>query len=118
MTAVDTILIYLFLAALGGLNAGDGGPQEQANPVEDARHCGSGDEPPKYQFQVLPGDGWDNLRNKATVPLVRFNYSRCRTTSDGRYLVPDTVYTVPVKSSEIDFAAELIEHWDNYTRYV
>ncbi|XP_052801692.1 macrophage-expressed gene 1 protein-like [Mya arenaria] len=83
-------------------------------PIGDPRRCiikGT----PKYRFEVLPGGGWDNLRNKEMGMIVKLNYSQCRTTDDGRFLLPDGVFTIPLKSSKVETYAELIEHWDNFT---
>ncbi|XP_061178925.1 macrophage-expressed gene 1 protein-like [Saccostrea echinata] len=67
------------------------------------------------RFEVLPGLGWDNLQNKDAGMLVQYNYSECRTTEDGRYLIPDCVFTVPIKSSQLEVFGELFQHWNNYT---
>lgn len=85
-------------------------------PIGDPRRCmlESGD--PKYRFEVLPGSGWDNLKNEELGRVVTYNYSKCRTTEDGRYLLPDGVYTIPLKRSKVETFAELITHWMNYTR--
>lgn len=66
-------------------------------------------------FEVLPGLGWDNLQNKDAGMLVQYNYSECRTTDDGRYLIPDGVFTVPLKSSQLEVFGELFQHWNNFT---
>ena len=59
-------------------------------PVGDPRTCMAVTQGNKLQrFEVLPGGGWDNLRNKDSGLLVSMNYSQCRTTDDGRYLLPD-----------------------------
>lgn len=67
------------------------------------------------RYETLPGNGWDNLRNKDAGVVVNFNYTRCKTTDDGRYIIPDTVYTIPLKSSTVETFAELFDHWLNYT---
>ncbi|KAK3095443.1 hypothetical protein FSP39_014737 [Pinctada imbricata] len=67
------------------------------------------------RYEVLPGMGWDNLRNKNAGLLVDYSYSQCRTTDDGKYLLPDCVVTVPIKKSNIETYAEIFEHWSNYT---
>lgn len=87
-------------------------------PVGDPRRCHLGNGDAKYRFEVLPGGGWDNLRNKDMGMVVEFNYSKCRTSDDGRYLLPDNVYTIPLKSSNVETFAELFTHWDDYTRYM
>jgi hypothetical protein len=67
------------------------------------------------RYESLPGNGWDNLRNKDAGVVVNFNYSKCKTTNDGRYIIPDTIYTVPIKYSRVETYAELFDHWMNYT---
>lgn len=67
------------------------------------------------RFEVLPGFGWDNLRNKDQGQVISYNFSLCRTTDDGRFLLPDSVSAVPIKASTVETFAELIEHWSNWT---
>ena len=43
-----------------------------------------------YRFEVLPGGGWDNLRNKHMGVVSLLNYAKCKTSDDGKYLIPDT----------------------------
>ncbi|XP_033744477.1 macrophage-expressed gene 1 protein-like [Pecten maximus] len=67
------------------------------------------------RYEVLPGGGWDNLRNKHGGQVINYNYSLCETTDDGRYLLPDGIYSVPLKQSKLETFAELFSHWQNYT---
>ena len=96
----------VFLAAvLGVLVSGDfvGKPslQPPVNPftLGDVKWCAFRMGQTVERFEVLPGMGWDNLQNKDSGLWVRYNYSECRTTADRRYLLPDSVVTVPIKSS-------------------
>jgi hypothetical protein len=82
--------------------------------VGDIRECLTGDGKDVTRFGVLPGMGWDNLRNKAGDMVVFFNYSECRTTDDGKYLIPDSVFTVPVKTSQVEISGETFQHWSDY----
>ncbi|KAL3843222.1 hypothetical protein ACJMK2_021167 [Sinanodonta woodiana] len=66
------------------------------------------------RFETLPGGGWDNLRNKEMGRVFNVNYTQCKLSDDGFYLIPDGVTIVPVKSSEVETFAELFVHWDNY----
>ena len=89
-------------------------PQPEDYPVGDPRRCytpGRRD----LRLEVIPGGGWDNLRNKDAGMVMKLNYSKCLTTDDGRYLIPDGVVTIPKKSSNVDTYAELFMHWNNYT---
>ncbi|XP_046359442.2 macrophage-expressed gene 1 protein [Haliotis rufescens] len=88
--------------------------QKPEFPKGDVRAC-YGDNKKLERFEVLPGQGWDNLRNVDAGLVVVYNYSRCRTTEDGRFLIPDTVNTIPLKASKLNVYAELISHWSNYT---
>ncbi|XP_058877768.1 macrophage-expressed gene 1 protein-like [Acipenser ruthenus] len=62
-------------------------------------------------LEVLPGGGWDNLRNVDMGRVMNFNYSQCQTTEDGVYLIPDEVFAVPEKQSKVESSSEIIESW-------
>ncbi|XP_062972986.1 macrophage-expressed gene 1 protein-like [Elgaria multicarinata webbii] len=66
-------------------------------------------------LEVLPGGGWDNLRNIEMGMVMSLNYSQCRTTEDGEYLIPNDVFVVPLKKSTVEVHSELIEDWLTYT---
>ncbi|XP_053141203.1 macrophage-expressed gene 1 protein-like [Hemicordylus capensis] len=66
-------------------------------------------------LEVLPGGGWDNLRNMEMGMVMSLNYSQCRTTEDGEYLIPNDVFVVPHKKSALEVHSELIENWLTYT---
>lgn len=74
-------------------------------------HLGEGVE----RFEVLPGIGWDNLENRDGGMIVSFNYSKCQTTDDGKYLIPDNVFSVPLKTSRLEIFGEIFDHWTEYT---
>ncbi|RUS70817.1 hypothetical protein EGW08_021424, partial [Elysia chlorotica] len=63
--------------------------------------------------QVFPGLGWDNLRNIEASQVVHYTFNHCKLTNDGRYLIPDNVFTVPLKTSQVVKFAELIDEWKN-----
>ncbi|XP_053378742.1 macrophage-expressed gene 1 protein-like [Mercenaria mercenaria] len=46
--------------------------------------------------------------------VIQHTYNKCRTTADGRFLLPDSITTIPVKSSGVDTIAEYFDHWDSY----
>ena len=81
----------------------------------DVRYCLESKNPDVERFEVLPGTGWDNLRNVEAGQVMMYNYSECRTTQDGRFLVPDSVNTIPLKESNVQLFAELVDHWTNFT---
>lgn len=116
MGSARNILLLILVVGVVAVLGGNG--SEPNFPVGDPRRCMIGNGDPKYRFEVLPGGGWDNLRNKEMGMVVNFNYSKCKTTEDGRYLLPDGVYTIPLKTSKVETFAELITHWTNYTRLV
>lgn len=72
----------------------------------------SGDNP--LTFEVLPGMGWDNLANEERGMVINLNYSQCRTTDDGTYLIPDDVHVIPIKSSQMSVFSKVYDHWSNY----
>ena len=66
-------------------------------------------------INVLPGRGWDNLRNVELSSVLAYNYSKCRTTYDGKYLLPDYMSAIPVLQSKVDTYTEVFVHFSNYT---
>ncbi|XP_005155217.2 macrophage-expressed gene 1 protein [Melopsittacus undulatus] len=65
-------------------------------------------------LEVLPGGGWDNLRNLDMGKVINLGYSLCKTTEDGSYIIPDEVFTIPRKQSNLDINSEIIESWKDY----
>ncbi|XP_059873415.1 macrophage-expressed gene 1 protein [Delphinus delphis] len=63
---------------------------------------------------VLPGGGWDNLRNVDMGRVMNLTYTYCRTTEDGQYIVPDEVFTIPQKESNLEMNSKILESWENY----
>lgn len=68
-----------------------------------------------YRYEVLPGIGWDNLKNENKGRVVQFTYSTCKITDDGAFLIPDGVYVVPMKSSNVEQFSQFIENVNNAT---
>lgn len=66
-------------------------------------------------LQVLPGYGFDALSNLPMGQVFSHNYSTCKVTRNGKYLIPDSVSVTPVKENHYQFYAELFEHWSSYT---
>ncbi|KFU90044.1 Macrophage-expressed 1, partial [Chaetura pelagica] len=62
----------------------------------------------------LPGGGWDNLRNLDMGRVINLSYLLCKTTEDGSYIIPDEIFTIPRKQSNLDINSEIIESWKNY----
>ena len=65
-------------------------------------------------MQVVPGVGWDNLRNTESGLVAGFSYSQCKVTYDRRYLIPDETFAIPIKTSVLEKNAELFDHWDSW----
>ncbi|NXE99848.1 MPEG1 protein, partial [Menura novaehollandiae] len=65
-------------------------------------------------LEVLPGGGWDNLRNLDMGRVINLGYSLCKTTEDGSYIIPDEIFTIPRKHSNLDINSEIIESWKDY----
>ena len=115
------ILLALALtqSAVAAANEGGQDSQQQQFPAGDIRNCRqySVVDPgvALYHMEVLPGGGFDNLRNLDMGQVHYYNYSTCRTTDDGRYLIPDSVFAIPHQQSSIELFSEFFEHWDNYS---
>lgn len=83
-------------------------------PVGDVRNCFSLAQGIN-RLEVLPGGGWDNLRNVHMGMVTYRNYSQCKTTEDGKYLIPDDTFVYPLKKSNAEVFAEVFDHWTNYS---
>ena len=87
--------------------------------VGDVRNCPvkspQDDSQPLYQMEVLPGVGFDNLRNLDMGQVHAYNFSNCQVSKDGKFLLPDSMFLLPVQESKVNVYAEYFDHWDNYT---
>ena len=86
-------------------------------PVGDPKNCHSyRDQMNRLDMlEVLPGFGWDNLRNLEMGKVLAANYSQCKTTADGKYLLPNNAFVIPIKRSKVDMFSEVFDHWTSYT---
>ncbi|XP_073675580.1 macrophage-expressed gene 1 protein-like [Garra rufa] len=66
-------------------------------------------------LEVLPGGGWDNLRNMDMGRVMNLTFSQCQTTEDGVYLIPDEVFVIPQKVSAVETNSEIIMSWTEQT---
>ena len=82
-------------------------------PPGDPRFCSHAEG--VFRFEVLPGAGWDNLRNQHTGLVFARNYFGCKTSDDGKFLIPDKMVVYPVKNSKVETNAEFYDHWNNYS---
>lgn len=94
------------------------GSSSQA-PNGDVRNCPTTSpvfpDEPLYRMEVLPGAGFDSLRNLDMGQVHAYNYSKCSVSNDGRYLLPDSIFLIPTLKSHVQVFAEFFDHWDNYT---
>ena len=67
------------------------------------------------RMTVLPGTGFDNMRNIDMGQVFFYNYSTCSVSNDEKYLLPDSVFLLPILQSKVDLFSEFFNHWDNYT---
>ena len=92
---------------------------ENVYPVGDIRNCPvtqpTNSSAPLLRMEVLPGLGFDNLRNIDMGLVIQRNYSLCKVTNDGRFLIPDDAVVVPLQKTSLDTFATFFAHWDNYT---
>ena len=106
-------LALAFLAAQSVLGSRD------EFPIGDIRNCPMmspiNQSVPLLRMEVLPGGGFDNLRNLDMGQVFFYNYSTCKVSSDGRYILPDSIFLIPEQQSKVDVFSEFFDHWDNYT---
>uniref|UniRef100_UPI0037E8D3EF macrophage expressed 1, tandem duplicate 1 n=1 Tax=Semicossyphus pulcher TaxID=241346 RepID=UPI0037E8D3EF len=62
-------------------------------------------------LEVLPGGGWDNLRNMDMGRVMNMSYFQCQTTEDGIYFIPDEVFVIPHKETGVETNSEIISTW-------
>lgn len=65
-------------------------------------------------LEVLPGGGWDNLRNIDMGRVLDLTYINCKTTEDGQYIIPDEVFAIPQKESNLQMNSKILDSWMNY----
>ena len=88
-------------------------------PIGDVRNCPTS-QPGNSNVQlnrltVLPGTGFDNLRNIDMGQVFFYNYSTCSVSNDEKYLLPDSIFLLPILQSKVNLFAEYFDHWDNHT---
>ena len=90
-------------------------------PPGDIRHCPPhaplNANQPIYRLNVLPGGGFDNLRNVDMGQVHYYNYSLCRVSNDGKYLLPDNVFVIPILYSNVETFAEYYYYYYYYYFY-
>ncbi|XP_063050286.1 macrophage-expressed gene 1 protein-like [Engraulis encrasicolus] len=81
----------------------------RSNGLRECRSNGS-----LRALEVLPGGGWDNLRNLDMGRVMNFSYSLCQMTEDGVYLIPDDIFVIPQKVANVETNSEIISSWLDY----
>lgn len=80
-------------------------------PTNWLRQCHASTNLSITALEVLPGGGWDNLRNIDLGRVMNLTYSQCQTTEDGLYLIPDEVFVIPHKETGVETNSEIIDSW-------
>ena len=119
------ILYTIFFALLLSVTVGARSAEDAVSSppqIGDVRNCPTTSpifpQDPLYRMEVLPGAGFDALRSVDMGQVHAYNYSQCRVSNDGRYLLPDNVFLVPTLESQVQVFSELIDDWDQYTSTV
>uniref|UniRef100_A0A3B4Z7D4 Macrophage-expressed gene 1 protein n=1 Tax=Stegastes partitus TaxID=144197 RepID=A0A3B4Z7D4_9TELE len=80
-------------------------------PTNWLRQCRASTNLSVTALEVLPGGGWDNLRNMDMGRVMNISYLECQTTEDGLYLIPDEVFVIPHKETGVETNSEIINSW-------
>uniref|UniRef100_A0A667X8V1 Macrophage-expressed gene 1 protein n=1 Tax=Myripristis murdjan TaxID=586833 RepID=A0A667X8V1_9TELE len=86
-------------------------PHPHSRPSNWLRQCHASTNLSITALEVLPGGGWDNLRNMDMGRVMNFSYSQCQTTEDGLYFIPDEVFVIPQKETGVETNSEIISSW-------
>ena len=82
-----------------------------SRPTNWLRQCRASTNLSITALEVLPGGGWDNLRNMDMGRVMNLSYVQCQTTEDGLYLIPDEVFVIPQKETGVETNSEIISSW-------
>uniref|UniRef100_A0A3Q3F550 Macrophage-expressed gene 1 protein n=1 Tax=Labrus bergylta TaxID=56723 RepID=A0A3Q3F550_9LABR len=82
-----------------------------SRPTNWLRQCRASANISITALEVLPGGGWDNLRNMDMGRVMNLSYFECQTTEDGLYLIPDEVFVIPHKETGVETNSEIISSW-------
>ena len=115
MAACFNMKLCIVLTLSLAISAAEVNDRASPFPVGDPRNCLPDLRYPGLRIDVLPGRGWDNLRNVGQNSILAFNYSQCATTFDGQYLLPNGITAIPKLQSKVDTYAHVFEHALNYT---
>uniref|UniRef100_A0A3Q3B7Y0 Macrophage-expressed gene 1 protein n=1 Tax=Kryptolebias marmoratus TaxID=37003 RepID=A0A3Q3B7Y0_KRYMA len=82
-----------------------------SRPTNWLRQCRASTNLSITALEVLPGGGWDNLRNVDVGRVMNLSYFQCQTTEDGLYFIPDEVFVIPQKETGVETNSEIIDSW-------
>ncbi|XP_061135816.1 macrophage expressed 1, tandem duplicate 1 [Syngnathus typhle] len=82
-----------------------------SRPTNWLRQCRTSTNFSITALEVLPGGGWDNLRNMDMGRVTNLSYFHCQTTEDGLYFIPDEVFVIPHKETGVETNSEIISSW-------
>ncbi|XP_059193691.1 macrophage-expressed gene 1 protein-like [Centropristis striata] len=103
MKAAATLLALSLLQACSSVPV--------SRPTNWLRQCRASTNLSITALEVLPGGGWDNLRNTDMGRVMNLSYFQCQTTEDGLYLIPDEVFVIPHKETSVGTNSEIISSW-------
>ncbi|XP_041642761.1 macrophage-expressed gene 1 protein-like [Cheilinus undulatus] len=86
-----------------------------SRPTNWLRQCRESTNSSITALEVLPGGGWDNLRNMDMGRVMNLSYFQCQSTEDGIYLIPDEVFVIPYKETGLETNSEIISSWLDQT---
>lgn len=101
--AVTALSLFFFLFQVSSVPI--------SRPVSWLRQCRESTNYSITALEVLPGGGWDNLRNMDMGRVMNISYFQCQTTEDGLYFVPDEVFVIPHKETGVETNSEIINSW-------
>ncbi|XP_078528015.1 macrophage-expressed gene 1 protein-like [Lissotriton helveticus] len=84
----------------------------KGNPSPGLQECRKAQNIPT--MEVLPGGGWDNLRNLDMGRVMYMDYTSCLTSEDGVYIIPDGVFVIPQKQTSLEMNSEIVASWKEY----
>ena len=111
ITIARRVTFIAWVCLLICLKASTAGQLEQETTRENAFQCSKN----LPRLEVLAGGGWDNLRNVDMGRILFYNYSQCKTSEDGKYIIPDNTFVIPLKTSKVSSFAKLYDHWTNFS---
>ncbi|KAM9360237.1 macrophage expressed 1, tandem duplicate 1 [Symphorus nematophorus] len=82
-----------------------------SRPTNWLRQCRASTNLSITALEVLPGGGWDNLRNMDLGRVMNLSYFQCQTSEDGLYLIPDEVFVIPHKETGVETNSEIVSSW-------